>query len=190
MRITGGFFKGRNLFFKKKPELRPTRSIVREAIFDMLGNKTIGAHVLDLFAGTGAFGFEALSRGASKVIFVDKSVESIEIIKKNTENLKLKDLVEIMKMDVELALKKLCSQNIKFDIIFADPPYVSGMKKIEKIVSDIFAVLKDNGIFVVEMAKDRSFSKIAGMEKIRDKIYGATRVQIYQKKGTACCISG
>ncbi|MCM8764942.1 MAG: 16S rRNA (guanine(966)-N(2))-methyltransferase RsmD, partial [Candidatus Omnitrophica bacterium] len=133
MKLTGGFFKGRVLSYKKTSGLRPTRSIVREAIFDMLGGQVNGSRVLELFAGTGALGFEALSRGASFVTFVDNSLQATRILLKNSRLLNLQGNFRIVRMGAELALKKFAASGSRFDIVFADPPYRFGESKLLQI---------------------------------------------------------
>jgi len=193
MKITGGYLKGRTLFYNKKPELRPTRGIVKKAIFDMLAPYINHSRVLELFAGTGAIGFEALSRGAESVIFVDNSASAIKLLEKNCVLLDVKERVTIVKTDAEHALKKFQKEHTGFDIIFADPPYHMDFEKIGGILSTVLNVLMDNGFFILESAKRAKQSEgfqITGLAKIKDKIYGSTRILVYQKKGTACCISG
>ncbi len=185
MRITGGIFKGKILFYKKNSRLRPTQSIVREAIFNMLAGNIEGKNVADFFAGTGALGFEALSRGASSVTFVDSSADAIRILEKNTELLNLTERVKIMRTGVESAIRKLANQSNRFGLIFADPPYGSGYTRIKKIISGIEMILKDDGIFVLETpskTKEYDSMDIDGFERIKEKRYGSTRIQIYQKK--------
>ena len=123
MRIIAGDFKGLKL---KSPEgdTRPTSEKAREAIFSSLQLEIPGAAVLDLFAGSGAMGIEAASRGAEKVVFNDNSKEAARIVAENCVRARLD--AEIHNMDYNRLLKKLSAEGEKFDIIFIDPPYASG----------------------------------------------------------------
>lgn len=193
MKLTGGFFKGRVLSYKKTSGLRPTRNIVREAIFDMLGSHVKGSNVLELFAGTGALGFEALSRGASFVVFVDNSKQAIKLLLKNAKLLNLRGNFRIVRMGAELALKKFAASGHRFDIVFADPPYGFGESKLLRIFSGAFKILNDGGLFILETGNEPGVYKnlrIADFHLLKEKKYGSARVQIYQKKRTSGCVSG
>ena len=156
MRVIGGMHKGRKIKSLKGKNTRPTADIVREALFDILGGKIAGSRFLDLFAGTGAVGIEALSRGSESAIFVEKSLEACLIIKQNLENLALTEKSRIIRDDAESALKNLLKQGEEFDIIFMDPPY--SKNKIEPILSILrdFEPLKS--IIVIQHAEDELFN--------------------------------
>ncbi|MCM8763900.1 MAG: 16S rRNA (guanine(966)-N(2))-methyltransferase RsmD [Candidatus Omnitrophica bacterium] len=193
MKLTGGFFKGRVLAYEKTSRLRPTRSIVREAIFDILRNQVKGSYVLELFAGTGALGFEALSRGASFVTFVDSSSQAIRLLLKNSKLLNLKGNFRIVKMEAESALKKFAASDYRFDIVFADPPYSLDTSKLVKIFLGVLKILSDDGVFILETGSKNNVHKDvqdADFKLIKEKIYGSARIQIYQKKRTSRSISG
>ncbi len=193
MRLTGGFLRGRVLFYRKTSGLRPTRNIVREAVFDMICNYIKDSRVLEIFAGTGALGFEALSRGARSVIFVDNSLLAVNLIKKNARILNLEDSIKVMRMDVKSALKKLHTAGCRFDIIFSDPPYEFNLSGLKKVFSGSYEILADSGLFIIETGKTINVSEtsmISGFRLIKEKIYGSARIQIYKKEGTAGSISG
>ena len=122
MRITGGEHGGRNLLVPKSDAIRPTQDRVREALFSMIQCDIPGCDFLDLFAGTGAVGLEALSRGAASAVFVERSVRHIAFIKSNSAMLKLAP--EIIQADAYQYLAGFSGQ--PFDIIYADPPYALG----------------------------------------------------------------
>ncbi|HOC02664.1 MAG TPA: 16S rRNA (guanine(966)-N(2))-methyltransferase RsmD [Candidatus Ratteibacteria bacterium] len=189
MRITGGFLKGRVLSYREKSECRPTQSKVREAIFNILATDIEGKNVADFFAGTGALGFEALSRGAVSVTFVDNSADAIKMLKRNAEILGVEKSVRIIKMETTMAIKKLRRESVKFDLIFADPPYKTSMEKIKSIFFDIEMIMNDNGIFLLETDKNYDDIDITGLEIKKEKTYGSTRIWIYQAKRTGCCVS-
>jgi len=123
MHIIGGLFKNHRLTTPKGNLTRPTSSKLRESLFNICQSYIIESHFLDLFAGSGAMGLEALSRGASTATFVDVNRQAIDCIKKNAAHLKIENQCEIFCGQVTLLLKLLSKQNRQFDIIFADPPY-------------------------------------------------------------------
>ena len=122
MRIIGGQWRGRRLFAPDGTDTRPTADRVKESLFNILGYRFMGSRVLDLFAGSGALGLECLSRGASEVVFNDVSKDSIGILKKNLEKLKLKPNGEEAKMHGHDYLVCLDAVKPAFDLIFIDPP--------------------------------------------------------------------
>ena len=125
MRIIGGRFQKRELFSPKGDATRPTSSLLREALFNILQSSIEEATFLDLYAGSGAVGLEALSRGATKVIFVEKNRLALEALKKNSALLKVEDEIQILYGDVFSNLKKIRG----IDILFADPPYLEDLKQ-------------------------------------------------------------
>lgn len=127
MRIVGGKFKGRRLFVPKGLDVRPTADRVREAVFSILAAKVEGARVLDLFAGTGALGLEALSRGAARAVFVDRRPLALKIIKRNVEALGLEGSARILRTDLSRGPEGLRQETGPFDLIFMDPPYGKGL---------------------------------------------------------------
>jgi 16S rRNA (guanine966-N2)-methyltransferase len=124
MRIVGGQFRGRTLATPKNAEtIRPTADRVRESIFNILGQRCDGLRVLDLFAGTGAMGLEALSRGAVAVVLVDAGKESLMLCRDNVKRLQCETQCTVQSGDVVQALSVLSQRPERFDLIFADPPY-------------------------------------------------------------------
>ncbi|KPJ55020.1 MAG: hypothetical protein AMS16_04425, partial [Planctomycetes bacterium DG_58] len=123
MRITGGSRRGRALKTLSGREIRPTSDKVREALFDILGPRVTGAAVLDLFAGSGSLGLEALSRGAERVTFVEKSPRAIAVIRDNVEELGFEDLAAVNRLDLLARPGGLARLDGPFDIVFVDPPY-------------------------------------------------------------------
>jgi len=173
MRVISGLYKGRKLKFIKDKDIRPTKDIVREAIFDTLRAWIVNKKVIDLFAGCGILGIEALSHGAKKVIFIEKEKKCIEIIKENIENLKLKNC-EIIKGDCEYEIEKF--ENEKYDLIIGDPPYDFPVSKLERIIEKIVKlnILKKNGILVIEHEFKKEVPVVEGLEVIKKKKYGKT----------------
>lgn len=150
MRIIGGRKKGSKLYTLEGLDTRPTLDRVKEPLFSILQFDLPNAIVLDLFAGSGALGLEAISRGAQKAFLCDVSKEAIHIIEKNVEKLKVESEVEILNKDYEETLKYLKRQGQKLDIVFLDPPYQTDF--VEKATSKIaeYELLSKNGIVVVE----------------------------------------
>jgi 16S rRNA (guanine966-N2)-methyltransferase len=127
LRIIGGQYKGRNLRSVKGTGTRPTAARTREAIFNIIAFQVHGTTVLDLFAGTGAFGIEALSRGAQSAVFIDISGQSIAVLKENLSGLPLEGQTRIIRWNVTRNLNCLQPLSSAFDLIFMDPPYCKNM---------------------------------------------------------------
>jgi 16S rRNA (guanine966-N2)-methyltransferase len=180
LRIISGEHRGRILSSVKKTEVRPSSDKVKGSIFNVLKDEVAGKCVLDLFAGSGNLGIEALSRGAEFVTFVDSSPQSIEVINENIESLNLGKRSKMVGMDCLEALPKLGG---KFGIIFADPPYLGGFaqKVIDLTVeSDI---LEKDGILVLEHHKKETFK--CPEEKLlyaKAKRFGDTVVSFFVKR--------
>ncbi len=175
MKISGGSLKGRVLKIPKG--IRPAQSIVRKAIFDTIGD-VYDKKVLDIFAGSGSFGFEAISRGASFCTFVEENKDCVKIIEDNAKNLGVLDKIKIYKMD----FKKFLNLNKdKFDIIFASPPYKFILKKDS--IKKIILILKENGIFILETRKEAEFRDFKNFI-LKEVIYGETKITYF-----TCCIS-
>jgi 16S rRNA (guanine966-N2)-methyltransferase len=123
MRIIAGRFKGTRLLVPRGPGLRPTTDRVREALFSALGSVVNGSRILDLFAGTGAFGFEALSRGASSVVFVDPSRKALDALRRTVHELGVEAQTGILATTASRAIKILAESEDCFGIVYLDPPY-------------------------------------------------------------------
>ncbi|WP_145395387.1 16S rRNA (guanine(966)-N(2))-methyltransferase RsmD [Staphylococcus cohnii] len=148
MRVISGIHKSKPLESMEGRNTRPTMDKVKEGIFNSLHE--VSGIGLDLFAGSGALGIEALSRGMEKVIFVDQNFKAIKIIKANLQHLNIDEQAEVYKNNADRALKALSKREIKFDVIFLDPPYNKGL--IDEALDGIikFNLLKENGIIVCE----------------------------------------
>lgn len=123
IRIIGGAFKGRRLKMLRSPLVRPMSAKLREALFNILGDRLRDAVVLDGFAGTGSIGIEALSRGARTVVFVDDFYPAIKIIKDNLTKCEAEDRARVMHQEFNRAVIRLAKEKARFDLIFLDPPY-------------------------------------------------------------------
>jgi 16S rRNA (guanine966-N2)-methyltransferase len=155
LRIISGEHKGRVLVSIKRAKIRPSSDKVKGSIFNVLKGEVEGKKVLELFAGSGNLGIEALSCGAEFVTFVDSSLQSIRIIKKNLESLNLNQRAKIIGKD---GLKVLPKLQGKFGIVFADPPYLCGFaqKVIDSVVR--YDLLEKDGILVLEHHKKETFT--------------------------------
>ena len=170
MRVISGKYKGKKLLYEIEGT-RPTMDRIKESLFAMLQNYIKDSIVLDLFAGSGSLGIEALSNGAKKCYFVDNNIKAIKIIEKNLEN--ISDSI-VINNDCFKALKDF---NFKFDVVFLDPPYHNGMyeKVIKKIIE--LDLLNKEGIIVCE--SDTFIN--CDLELIKEKKYGDKNIQIFKK---------
>jgi 16S rRNA (guanine966-N2)-methyltransferase len=177
MRVIAGSAGGIQLFVPKHG-VRPTMDRVKAAIFSSLGDAIIGARVLDLFAGTGGLGIEALSRGASSVLFVDEDRQAIETIERNLAKTKLSGRTR--QQDVFEFLNRAQSAD-KFLVIFADPPYEktkSGERFTDKLLTHeiLPQILEQNGVFVLEKQPGEAVPETPFWKPLRRRKYGATEV--------------
>ncbi|MBP3461298.1 MAG: 16S rRNA (guanine(966)-N(2))-methyltransferase RsmD [Bacilli bacterium] len=174
MRIISGKYKGRKLLGQNIEGTRPTMDRVKESLFGIIQNNIKDSICLDLFAGTGALGLEAISNGAKECYFIDKNIISINIIKENSKGI---ENVKIMNKDYLKALNEL--KNIKFDVIFLDPPYKMNLiqSSLNKIKEN--NMLNKNGIIVCEFEKEE-FE--IDYYIFKEKKYGNKNIRIYQNK--------
>ena len=150
MYIIGGKFKRRALLAPKSDKVRPTTSQLRETLFNICQHSIEGARFLDLFAGSGAMGLEALSRGAAHAVFVDNNRLSLSIIKKNIETLGVERQTSIYGCDALKGLQKLHTQNEQFDLIYVDPPYGAGWGRSVLEFLDSHPLLAAGGSLFIE----------------------------------------
>lgn len=178
MRIVGGTFRGRSLAAPRSQAIRPTTDRTREALFNILAHAypdaLDGARVLDLFAGTGALGLEALSRGAAGALFIEESAEGRGLIRTNIESMGLQGRAKIFRRDAT-SLGDI-GTIAPFDLIFADPPY--GRQLAERAVVSALAGgwLKPDAVVVVEEAAATPFDPPAGFAAVDRRDYGDTTV--------------
>ena len=177
MRVIAGTAGGVRLAAPTR-SVRPTMDRVKAAIFSSLGDGIVGVRVLDLFAGTGALGIEALSRGAASVVFIEDDRQSVDLIEKNLAKTRLKGRVR--HQDVFDFLRQASNAD-KFQIIFADPPYEKtkhGKSHTEKLLNNksLPQLLEPHGIFVLEKRPSEPVPEKQFWRVIRQKAYGATEV--------------
>jgi 16S rRNA (guanine(966)-N(2))-methyltransferase RsmD len=180
MRIIAGSLKGRRLA-PVRGLIRPTGAKVREAIFNILGEAVLEAKVLDLFAGTGALGIEALSRGAKEAVFVEDHSEALKVLRRNLEHLDLLGRTRVLPVPVLSALKKLAVQGENFDLAFLDPPY-GGEKAVAALNALAAAAIMAPAAWVVaEHSRRDHLPEAAGrLERRELRRYGDTQVAFYQ----------
>ena len=180
IRITGGEYKGRLIKIPKNLNVRPTRSMVREAIFNMIGHKIFDAVVLDLFSGSGLLGLEAKSRGARKVFFVERDKAVCRILRRNLSALLPSRQDPILCTTARRALTQFRQAGIKFDIVLLDPPYQMDISPILKSLCTTGIVITE-GWIVLERGKTQDELLIPeGLVRIREKTYGTSRIHIFQ----------
>jgi len=180
MRIVAGAFRGRRLHTPKNDRIRPTIDKVRESVFNIIAEEVPGAKVLDLFAGTGAMGLEALSRGARFCLFVDNGSEAVRLIRENIKLLAADDLSKVIHGTASSAIRRLSAQNELFDLIFMDPPYGKGY--VEETFQIVCAVAGDGSLVVAEQhIKDSPPRTPAIWQKNHERRYGDTLILIYSK---------
>ena len=176
MRIVSGSARGRKLFAPVGMDIRPTTDKVKEAMFSIVHFDLPGTRVLDLFAGTGQLGLEALSRGADFVCFTDASRKAVELIKKNIEVTGFRTQSKVLLCD---AYSFLVSSSDTFDIVFLDPPYESGM--CEKAAALLPRVLSKNAVVVCESRPDEPMPQALGDLRIaKEYKYSNIKLTVYR----------
>ncbi|MBI2711808.1 MAG: 16S rRNA (guanine(966)-N(2))-methyltransferase RsmD [Bdellovibrio sp.] len=186
IRLTSGNFRGRTLRTVGGQTTRPTQAKLRQALFNSLQMEIPDARVLDLFAGCGALGFEALSRGASQVVFVESSSAAVKVIRENALTLKVIDQIQIIHHPLPEAIDRVFRW-APFDLVLADPPYEESWE--ERLLNDLpwEKLLSSGNKFCLEWGVQKS--KISSLPdetslltKVREKEYGDSRLTHFQKK--------
>ena len=177
MRVTGGEFGGRPLLAPRGWKVRPTSDRAREAIFSSLGERVVGAIVLDLYCGTGALAIEALSRGAERAVLVDRDTRPAL---GNVERLRLGERAELVRSDVERWLERVSGDREAgiFDLVFVDAPYRLADRVADPLDKHLPGLLTAGGRVVVESPAGRPL-RIDSLERLRQRRYGAADVSIY-----------
>jgi 16S rRNA (guanine966-N2)-methyltransferase len=177
MRIIGGEFKGKKLASFRGTATRPTADHLRESIFNIRASDIQGAIVLDLFAGTGALGLEALSRGAAAAVFIDSEIPAVKIIEKNIESCRVRDRSRVIRWDIRRNLNCFPPAVPVFDLVFMDPPYNADLinPALRHLINR--GVLINNASLIIEHASTEPIaSGIAGFELTDQRTYGKTVV--------------
>jgi len=174
VRIIAGSRKGHTLFAPRGQETRPTSDRVRENVFNILG-PVDGAIVLDLYAGSGAMGLEAMSRGAARVVFVESDADAVHAIERNLDKLRLQ--ATIFRRDAIAALASEASAGRKYDLVLVDPPYAVYPDLEPQLARYLPSVLAENGVLVVET--EARFEPELPLAQRTSRKYGRTRVTVY-----------
>lgn len=180
MRIIGGEKGGRRLSRLRAEGIRPLRDRVRAALFDTLGEVVVDAEVLDLFAGTGAVGLEALSRGARRAVFVDSSPQATRLVQENAKILGYQDKVEILCDEFHRALKSLETQGKRFDLVFIGAPYTSGLADQALKAPALSRILRPGAWVVVETFHKEDPGEAPPLVRQFSRTYGETRLTYFQ----------
>lgn len=177
MRIIAGHAKGMTLVVPRAG-VRPTADRIRGAIFSSLGDRAVGARVLDLFAGTGSLGLEAASRGATSVTFVEHEREALKSLEKNIQtfqtNREVECFFEVVRAAVTVQLQKFAAVGETFQLIFADPPYGEAAQELLR-EANLPRLVGCHGLLVLESAKRDTLVVTAPWEPVRSSVYGDTR---------------
>lgn len=181
MRIIGGKHRGRKLNSPASDHIRPTTDRMRETLFNILAHGTgpgfEGAKVLDIFAGTGALGFESLSRGAEKITFIEKDKRSLRVISQNITDFKEEASTTIKSIDA----RKITAEIGSFDYIFMDPPYNMGLITPLLKIIERFALLEKNGIIIIECDSKEELVIPNFLSLIKEKKYGNSKILILEQ---------
>ena len=176
MRIVGGKLRHRIIQMTNLETTRETQDKVRQAIYNMIGPYFDGGVCLDLFAGSGAMGIEAYSRGMDEIYLNDLNNKALDVCKSNCKSLGITN-VRFSNLDY---LEFINTTNVKFDLIILDPPYK--MNDISQILNEVYPLLNENGLIVFEMGVESKYPEtLMDLELIKDKTYGIKRVVVYRK---------
>ncbi|MFY9580722.1 MAG: 16S rRNA (guanine(966)-N(2))-methyltransferase RsmD [Gaiellaceae bacterium] len=176
MRIIAGERKGHTIWAPKGLETRPTSDRVRENVFNIVAPWVEDAHVLDLYAGSGAMGLEALSRGAASAVFVEANPEAARAIERNLDKLRLTGAT-VLRLSATTALAQEATRGRKYDLVLADPPYA--MTDYDQLARYLPRVVADDGLVVLETAA-KAEPQLTGLTVRTSRKYGSTRVTIFE----------
>lgn len=178
MRVTGGRHAGRSLRAPRGRSVRPTADRVRESLFARLGELD-GAEVLDLFAGTGALGIEALSRGAARAVFVERARAPLTCLEANLDELGLEPRSRVLAGSVASALVRLEGEGARFHLVLVDPPYASA--EVEAVLRGLVSrrLLATGATVVVESGRRQPLPEVAGLACLDERRYGETLIRRY-----------
>ena len=177
IKVTGGTERGKSLFILRGQDLRPTSGKVKQALFNILGDKIIHSNFLDLFSGSGAVGIEALSRGADHSTFVEKNKDHFTLLKKNIDRFQFTQKTSLFCLDVF----KFENKGELYDIVFLDPPYLTDLlEKLLPVLGESDMIQK-SGVMVVEHFKKISLEdEYTHFSLLKRYAYGDTILSIYQ----------
>lgn len=181
MRIVAGAAKGRKIEAPKGMDVRPTTDRVREALFSAIAFRIHNNRVLDLFAGTGALGLEALSRGAATAVFADRSRQSIEIIRRNIALCGFQARSTVWERDAATTVNRLKAEGRQFDLVFLDPPYESVLLEQSLVALDEAALVAEDGLILAEHPANRPPRLPPGLSIASTKRYGKTLLSFVKR---------
>lgn len=180
LRVIAGQARGRKLKAPRGISTRPTLDRVREALFNIIGNRIWDSTCLDLFAGTGALAIEALSRGATRAVLVEKDPKALACIRDNLSSTGLEERAEVLKDDVYRAIPRLGREGRKFDFIFLDPPYEQGhLSRVLPLLSQYRLLQQEGWIIVETRSREPAIEEIAGYRLKRREKYGEAALNFY-----------
>lgn len=182
VRILGGSHRSRLLVTPAGQNTRPTRSMVREAVFNILQGEVSGRQVLDLFAGSGAMGLEALSRGAAHAVFCDRQPQAVRAVKENLRHLQLEDKARVLQSDWHQAIGQLSRLGLQFHLIFLDPPYKMDVDPLLKEFAKA-GLLEADGYIILEQSRDTSPEMPGSLMLDSQRRYGQTHVFFITREG-------
>lgn len=186
MRVIAGSAGGLRLQAVKGMATRPTADRIKESLFSILGPYISGSRVLDLYAGSGSLGIEALSRGARHAVFVDRAPSCIQVIRANLEHTGFTDQAEIVRGDALATVRRLAADGCRFDLIFADPPYEQGLAARTLLQLAQVDLLAPSGWIVIEhSAKEEMQDAAQNVSLVRRREYGDTCISLYEREKTA-----
>lgn len=187
MRVIAGSAKHMTLKTIDSYDTRPTTDRIKETLFNMLQFDLPGCGFMDLFAGSGAIGIEALSRGAAYAVFVESNPAAVKVIRENLQRTHLEEKAEIVGTEIGLALNRMRQENRKFDFVFMDPPYGKGLEFKALEVLKTLSCIHEDTIFIVEAEKNQDMSEAErlGYEIKREKIYKTNKHIFLKRKGQA-----
>ena len=186
MRVIAGKARSLQLMTVPGMDVRPTTDRIKETLFNMITNVVPGSRFLDLFAGSGGIGIEALSRDAEYAVFVDKNRASVQCIRKNLEHVKLSKEATVLQMDVLAAITQLEQRKECFDVIFMDPPYDCQLEREVLLRLADSSIVKENTLIIAEASLATEFDYLEKTEFVirKDKLYKTNRHVFIEKKSS------
>jgi len=181
MRVSGGTARGKRLSTKARGGVRPTSNKVADAVFNSLAARVLGARVLDLFAGTGRLGIEALSRGAREAVFVERDARNVAVIRDNLVSAGVAAQGAVRRANALTEIAALAEAGRQFDLIILDPPYGRGLQRdaLQRLAAT--TALAPGGLIIAEGHWRDTPGEVPGLERVRSSRYGETAVWVYTR---------
>lgn len=182
LRITAGEFRGRMIHSVPGQAVRPSPAMLREALFNIIGPRIAGSRFLDLCAGSGAVGIEALSRGATHATFVDNHPASLAVIRRNLETLDLLDHAMVLRRDAARAAEDLARRGERFDVAFLDPPYDTGTAAACVRTGGLRAIIPAQGRLYVQHRRSAALPTAPGWRLADERRFGDTMLTTFERE--------